>query len=265
MKSASGKVLAIIAGSGLTSLPDLKITQVDENISTPYGEPSGPLTHGILYQREILFLVRHGVGHTIPPHRVNYRANLWALKVAGANRILAVNAVGGIHADLGPGRIVIPEQIIDYTFDREHTYCDGNPGMMPTPDEQNNEEIHVTHVDFTYPYCMTLRARLLAASAAAGIDIYFGGTYGATQGPRLESKAEIDRMERDGCHMVGMTGMPEAGLAKELGLCYACCAVVSNWAAGRADTDISTVQMERVLRTAMDKVRVLIEPLMLGL
>lgn len=253
LKPTSNKALAIIGGSGFTSLPDLEITHVADGVNTPYGEPSSLLTYGRLYGQEVIFLVRHGTAHTIPPHRVNYRANLWALSEGGAAQILAINAVGGIHVDLSPGRIAIPDQIIDYTFDRAHTYFDGGSG---------NDKIQVTHIDFTYPYCMTLRARLLAASASAGVDIYFGGTYGATQGPRLESKAEIDRMERDGCHMVGMTGMPEAALARELGLCYASCAIVANWAAGRGDASIiEMAEIERTLNTAMVQVQRLLKPL----
>ncbi|CAK0738068.1 S-methyl-5'-thioinosine phosphorylase [Gammaproteobacteria bacterium] len=268
MQSTPDKTLAIIGGSGLTSLPGLEITDVEEKVSTPYGEPSGPLTHGRLHDHEIIFLPRHGVEHLLPPHRVNYRANLWALKEAGIHRILAVNAVGGIHPELSPGRIAIPDQIIDYTFDRAHTYFDGGPDLVSSPTRAFSEKavIQVTHVDFTDPYCMALRARLLAAAALAEVNVYFGGTYGATQGPRLESRAEIDRMERDGCHMVGMTGMPEAALARELGLCYACCAVVANWAAGRGvEAVIEIATIERVLHSAMDQVRAVMEPLIRGL
>ena len=250
--------LAIIGGSGFDALPGLEIERVDEAVVTPYGTPSGPLTRGRMYHKPVIFLARHGVGHTLPPHRVNYRANLWALKTLGVTHILAINAVGGIHPDLGPGRIAIPDQIIDYTSDRVHTYFDDS-----AVGQRVEGNIQVTHVDFTEPYCRMLRERLLAAATVAGIAAYDGGTYGATQGPRLETRAEINRMERDGCQMVGMTGMPEAALARELGLCYACCAVVANWAAGRGDAPIAMLEIEHVLRTAMHQVRALLEPLLL--
>lgn len=249
--------LAIIGGSGLDSLPELEIIAMRENLSTPYGTPSAPLIQGRLYGHELFFLARHGVGHSIPPHRINYRANLWALHSLGINRVLAINSVGGIHSDLGPGRIAIPEQIIDYTWGRAPSYFEGDAAP-------NGADSKVTHIDFTEPYCMTLRARLLAAAALAGVDIHFGGTYAAMQGPRLETKAEIDRLERDGCDMVGMTGMPEAALARELGLCYACCAVVANRAAGRGgELDFSA--MERVLQQSLGQVRALLKALLLGL
>ncbi len=253
--------LAIIGGSGLASLPGMEVVGVEKGLHTPYGDPSGPLIRGRLHDKEILFLARHGTGHTIPPHRVNYRANLWALKELGAHRVLAVNAVGGIHPDLGPGRIAIPEQIIDYTYGRAHTYFEGI--LEGESIVQGLGEIQVKHVDFTEPYCAALRARLLFAAGMSGLDAYFGGTYGATQGPRLESKAEIDRLERDGCQMVGMTGMPEAGLAQELGLCYACYAVVANWAAGRGGgAPIELTDIERVLQDAMREVHALVEALL---
>ncbi len=243
----SHDLLAIIGGTGLTSLRGLAITR-REVVRTPYGEPSGPLTHGQLAGHDVVFIARHGYGHTIPPHRVNYRANLWALKEAGVSRIMAVNAVGGIAPGFGPGCLAIPDQLIDYTWGRAHTYFED--GLT-----------QVTHVDFTYPYCETLRQQLLAAAAAAGVTVAPLGTYGATQGPRLESAAEIDRLERDGCHLVGMTGMPEAALARELSLCYACCAVVANWGAGRGEGLIEMADIERVLRTGMEEVRRIAEQL----
>lgn len=237
--------LAIIGGTGLTSLKGLEITR-REVVHTPYGETSGPLTHGLLCGKEVVFLARHGYGHTIPPHKINYRANLWALNRTGVKRIIAVAAVGGIRADMSPGMLAIPDQIIDYTWSRKHTFFeDGLAG--------------VTHVDFTHPYCAELRELLIQGCQAAALPAASEGVYGATQGPRLESTAEINRMERDGCTLVGMTGMPEAALARELDLCYATCAVVVNWAAGRGVGVISMSEIEEVLKISMDKVRRLLE------
>lgn len=239
--------LGIIGGTGLTELAGLEVLR-REMVATPYGAPSGPLTFGRLHGREIVFLARHGYDHTIPPHRVNYRANLFALRAIGVSRVLAVAAVGGIHPELGPGRLAFPHQIIDYTWGRAHTLFD-EPGAP------------VTHVDFTAPYTEELRQRLIAAAAAGRIDAAANGVYGAAQGPRLETAAEIDRMERDGCTMVGMTGMPEAGLARELDLAYACCAVVANRAAGRGGVDIHA-EIEQHLRTGMARVKHLLEQLL---
>ncbi len=232
--------LAIIGGTGLTRLSGLEIAR-REVVQTPYGEPSGPLTHGVLFGREVVFLARHGYGHTIPPHQVNYRANLWALKRTGITRLLAVAAVGGITPDYAPAGLAFPDQIIDYTWSRAHTYFEG-------------DLTHVTHVDFTQPYCEELRALLIQAAKDAGIEACPRGTYGATQGPRLETAAEIDRLERDGCDMVGMTGMPEAALARELELCYATCAVVANRAAGRGTAQITMRDIETHLTEGMAKV-----------
>lgn len=237
--------LAIIGGTGLTSLKTLEITR-REVVHTPYGEPSGPLTRGVLGGKEVIFLARHGYGHTIPPHKVNYRANLWALKQIGVKKVVAVAAVGGIRTDMAPGSIVIPDQIVDYTWSRYHTYFE-------------NDLTHVMHIDFTEPYCEELRAILLKACHNAGLPVIENGTYGATQGPRLETTAEINRLERDGCHMVGMTGMPEAALAREAELCYAACAVVANWAAGRGDGGISMEEIELHLKAGMEKVRTLLQ------
>lgn len=217
-------------------------------IRTPYGEPSGPLTFGRIKDHEVVFLARHGYGHTIPPHVVNYRANLWALHSLSLTRVISVASVGGIRSDLAPGSIVIPHQIIDYTHGRKHTYYD-------TTDRP------VTHIDFTEPYCPLTRERLLQAADRARQAIIDGGVYGATQGPRLETASEIDRLERDGVDMVGMTGMPEAALAKELHLCYATIAVVANHAAGRATSAraIHLKDAHAVLEKAMVGVRSMLE------
>ena len=245
--------LAIIGGTGLTALEGLEIIR-EEAAETPFGAPSCPLVHGLLHEREIVFLARHGRSHTIPPHRINYRANIWALKASAAPRVVAIAAVGGITHEAMPGRLVIPDQIIDYTWGRPHTFFEDSPTV-------------VTHIDFTWPYDQTLRRQLNDAATAAGLDICRHGTYGATQGPRLESAAEIDRMARDGCTIVGMTGMPEAALARELGLAYACCAVVANWAAGRSATDevIEMAEIERTLAQGMTDVRKLLQHLIAGL
>lgn len=239
--------LAIIGGTGLTRLEELEILR-REMVTTPFGEPSAPLTHGRLFGREVVFLPRHGLAHNIPPHRVNYRANIWALQHAGAPRVLAVASVGGIRGDLEPGKIGFPDQLIDYTWGRPHTFF-----------ERDLE--HVTHIDFTQPYDPAFRQLLVEAAREADLDAVEGGTYGAAQGPRLETAAEITRMEGDGCDMVGMTGMPEAALARELALPYACCAVVANWAAGRSPEDIHA-QIDLHLKAGMQRVRRLLETLL---
>ncbi|MDW8468832.1 MAG: S-methyl-5'-thioinosine phosphorylase [Burkholderiales bacterium] len=240
-------MLAIIGGSGLSRLATLE-GERRQAVRTPYGEPSGPLTFGRIRGRDVVFLARHGYGHTIAPHRVNYRANIWALKEQGVEGVISVASVGGIRAEFGPGTLVIPHQIIDYTWGRRSTFFDG-PGDP------------VVHIDFTEPYAPALRARLLAAARACGEPVHDGGVYAATQGPRLETAAEIDRLERDGADIVGMTGMPEAALAREAGLAYAAIAVVANHAAGRGTSarGIALEAIERVLEAAMARVRRIIE------
>ncbi|GAB4126970.1 MAG: S-methyl-5'-thioinosine phosphorylase [Sideroxydans sp.] len=240
-------MLAIIGGTGLNQLANLKITH-RQVMRTPYGEPSAPITFGIIGEHEVMFIARHGYGHTIPPHLVNYRANLWALRDQGARRVLAVASVGGIRADLVPGTLVIPHQILDYTHGRAHTFFDGR-------------EQSVTHIDFTQPYDAGLRIALLEAARHAGESCLDGGVYAAVQGPRLETAAEIDRYERDGADMVGMTGMPEAALARELGLAYAAIAVVVNYAAGRGDSrhGIALDRIGEVAQSAMQRVRHILE------
>ena len=237
--------VAIIGGTGLTSLQGLEITS-REIVQTPYGEPSGILVRGNYGGHEVLFLPRHGPGHTIPPHRVNYRANIWALKEVGVTNVIAVNAVGGIRLDMEPGTLVIPDQIIDYTWGRTNTYF-----------EESLKQ--VVHVDFTEPYCASLRLQLVDAATQAGLEVLDGGTYGATQGPRLETTAEIDRLERDGCDLVGMTGMPEAVLARELELCYASISLVVNRAAGRGEGEITMKEIEQNLKNGIKDVRKLLE------
>jgi len=213
--------LAVIGGSGLYKFPGLEnVTR--HTVDTPYGAASGDVVIGDFAGRRVAFLARHGESHTLPPHRVNYRANLWALDSLGARRVIGVNAVGGIRGDMGPRVIVVPDQLIDYTHGRFTSFCDVDGA-------------EVKHIDFSEPYTESLRQRLLAAAREADIGVIGSGCYGATQGPRLETRAEIARMKRDGCDLVGMTGMPEASLARELELEYACLALVANFAAGCGD------------------------------
>ncbi len=240
-------MLAIIGGSGLTTLANLSVSRKVIAI-TQWGDPSSPITYGEIGGESAMFLARHGPGHTIPPHKINYRANLQALKDAGATQILAVAAVGGIAANCAPGVLVVPDQIIDYTSGRAATFFDGH-------------DKNVVHVDFTHPYSRTLRANMVAAARAAGVSIVDHGVYGATNGPRLETIVEIDMMERDGCSIVGMTGMPEAVLARELDLPYCALAVVANSAAGRGDSaeSISLEVIRATLDESMERVRSVIE------
>jgi 5'-methylthioadenosine phosphorylase len=216
-------------------------------VRTPYGEPSGPLTYGRIGKTEIVFLARHGYGHTLAPHEINYRANLWALHSKGVKQVLAVCTVGGIAPELGAGTLAVPDQIIDYTWGRASTFFEGS-------------EQPVTHIDFTFPYDEAMRATVIAAAKDAGVPVHPTGTYASTQGPRLETKAEIDRLERDGATMVGMTGMPEAALARELHLAYAALAVVVNPAAGRGASAqaVSMEQIGRVIDASMEKVRLIV-------
>lgn len=214
----SAIALAVIGGTGVYKLADLQDVDTRE-VDTRFGKPSGPIRIGTLLGQRVAFLARHGEGHSVPPHLINYRANLAALKDIGATRVLALNTVGGIGDDFGPRVLACPDQLIDYTWGRISTICE-------EPDSD------VVHVDFGDPYTTLLRHKIIAAARVTGASLVGHGCYGATQGPRLETKAEIARLRRDGCDLVGMTGMPEAALAREMGLDYACLAIVANWAAG---------------------------------
>jgi 5'-methylthioadenosine phosphorylase len=243
-------MFAIIGGSGLVKLSALEAPR-RRVMRTPYGEPSGALTFCGLAGSELVFLARHGYGHTIAPHEINYRANIWALKELDVEGIFALASVGGIREDLGPGTLVVPDQIIDYTHSRKSTFFEGSG----TP---------VTHVDFTQPYSGKLRARLLEAARKVGEAVVDGAVYGCTQGPRLETAAEINRLQHDGADLVGMTGMPEAALARELEVEYACLAVVVNHAAGKGTSRqrIELGELEEVLgETMVRAVRILEESL----
>lgn len=230
--------LAVIGGTGVYALAELDDVQ-SHLPQTRYGFPSGPVRVGTLAGKRVAFLARHGEAHGVPPHRINYRANLLALQMAGAQRVLALNTVGGIGAACAPRALVCPDQLIDYTWGRSSTLWDGQM--------QDEPRSAALHVDFGEPYTRTLRAQVIAAGQRAGVAVVDGGCYGATQGPRLETKAEIVRMRTDGCDLVGMTGMPEAALARELGLDYACLGIVANWAAGIGPHPEQVITLDDVL------------------
>jgi 5'-methylthioadenosine phosphorylase len=242
-------MFAIIGGSGLSRIASLEVAR-RKVVRTPYGEPSAALTFGRVRGKDLVFLARHGYGHTIAPHEVNYRANLWALREENVSAVISVASVGGIRDDAAPGALLVPDQIIDYTWGRPSTFFEG-------------VDAAVTHIDFTEPYTQALRLRILEAARVCGETLIDGGTYAATQGPRLESAAEINRLERDGADIVGMTGMPEAALARELGLDYAAIAVSANFAAGRGESAhaVPLERIEAVLAEAMGRVRRIIEQL----
>ncbi len=232
-------MLAIIGGTGLNQLEGQVIHET-KWFSTAYGDPSAAVQFGELSGQPIVFMARHGEPHKIAPHLINYRANIDALRQAGVTKIVAVNAVGGIAADFHPADIAVPDQIIDYTYGREHTFFDGD---------------ELEHVDFSFPYTSSLRKELVAAANSAGIEVISDGVYGATQGPRLETAAEIKRCKNDGCTMVGMTGMPEAVLAREAKLDYACLAISVNWAAGLTEHVITMEEIELAIDQGMGKVK----------
>lgn len=238
---------AVLGGSGLSQLPDFEV--VSRKVQrTPYGEPSGALTIGLLAGHEIAFLARHGYGHTIAPHQINYRANLWALSKLNIDGILSVASVGGIRPDLLPGQLLVPDQILDYTHGREATFFEGD-----------NQAVQ--HIDFTWPYDQALRASLCLAAEAIGEQVVQGGCYACTQGPRLETAAEIKRLARDGADIVGMTGMPEAALARELEIPYVHLALVVNQAAGVGESaqEISHAQISKTVNEGMGRVMSIIK------
>ncbi|WP_432720412.1 S-methyl-5'-thioinosine phosphorylase [Jeongeupia wiesaeckerbachi] len=240
-------MLAILGGAGATWLSGLEVSR-RLVVRTPYGEPSGPLVFGVLGEQPVVFLARHGYGHTIPPHRINYRANIWALAEQGVTGIVALASVGGIKPQLRPGALVLPDQLIDYTWGRQHTFFDGGDQA-------------VTHVDFTEPYDELLCKALLQAAKRGRIALINGGVYACTQGPRLETAAEVRRVQRDGADMVGMTAMPEAALARECGVPYAMLAVVANRAAGLAESvdSVNRVDAAQVLALGMASAEMLLK------
>ena len=236
--------IAIIGGTGLTSFPGLKIIR-KEVVRTPFGTPSGPITFGDYCGRKIIFLPRHGSRHTIPPQMINYRANMWALRDKQVKNVVAIAAVGGINPKIHPARIVIPDQIIDYTYGRKQTFFETDLSQ-------------VRHIDFSRPYDHELRVKLVKAAEGAELNVFAGGVYGVTQGPRLETAAEINKLEKDGCDVVGMTGMPEAALARELEMAYAHCAISVNRAAGRSEELITLDSIRACTQQGTEKVRALL-------
>lgn len=232
--------VAVIGGTGMNQWPGFEVRESRVPV-TPFGPPSAPLLFGRAYGIEAVFLARHGEGHKLAPHAINYRANLWALHEAGVKTVVAISAVGGIAATLPPAALAVPHDLIDYTWGRAHSYCDG-------------VERPLAHVEFTEPYSPRVREALLRAADQAGVTLMRTGVMGVAQGPRLESAAEIRRLQRDGCDMVGMTGMPEAGLARELGIDYASLALSVNWAAGLGQGDIHG-EIARFIAEGMEKVR----------
>lgn len=241
------KAIGLIGGSGFYSF-DSAVKEI--LLETPFSEKPVALYQSESESLPVFFLPRHGVEHAIPPHQVNYRANLWALKEVGVDIILAANVVGGISESMAPGVLAIPDQIIDYTWGRDHTFfdtflADGSEGVS----------VAESHVDFSWPYDQELRALLKETAESLGLKTLSGGTYGATQGPRLESAAEITRMKQDGCSLVGMTGMPEAALARELGIRYASLCLVVNWAAGLTSEEIAFAEIAKTLDHGVEEIR----------
>ena len=239
--------LGVIGGTGIHELAGLAGT-ASHSPDTPFGAPSAPLQEGLFGDCRVFFLQRHGSPAVVPPHLVNYRANLWALKSLGVTDVVAINAVGGIASSMQPGVLVIPDQVIDYTWGRAHTFDDGSDGQL-------------RHIDFTEPYHRELRLALAAAADSAAISCQTSAVHGVTQGPRLETAAEIRRLAADGCDVVGMTGMPEAALARELELAYASVCMVVNPAAGLGDEPISLAVMGEILQREAGVVGLLLRTL----
>ena len=263
MKRAAGNrsediAFAVIGGSGFSHFPELE-TANTVNLETPFGVVVA-VTVGELAGKKIAFLPRHGPGHALPPHRINYRANVWALKYLGINRVIAINAVGGIRSDMHPGGLVVPDQIIDYTYAREQTFFDGAAPEVVSDNNSNlvfskDSRSTVRHIDFTHPYDLSWRAELINHLRDIDVPFIDSAVYACTQGPRLESAAEVARLQRDGADIVGMTGMPEAALARELEIAYASLGVVVNWAAGISEDLITMDAIMLVMDTAMANVK----------
>ncbi len=237
------KGIGIIAGSGIQELGCDSIVATRE-IKTPYGDPSDYYRICNISGTDVVFLPRHGIPHHIPPHKINYRANLWGFKELGIRELISINAVGGISPYLRPGDIVLPDQIIDMTWGRESTFFD-------------REE--VVHIDFTEPFCSSLRELLHCSAEKAGIPLKRSGTYVCTNGPRLESGAEIRFFANIGADIVGMTVMPEASLARELEICFASLSVITNYAAGISKNRLTTGEVVETMKASLERIKILIK------
>lgn len=232
----------IIAGSGFYDIEGVKVLE-ERTIATPYGQSSDVYRICELSGKMFIFIARHGSPHRIPPHKVNYRANIWGLRELGVERILSVNAVGGINRLMHPGDIVIADQVIDMTHGRESTFYDA---------------AEVVHIDFTMPYCPDLREALFEAGRRNNIPLKESATYLSSNGPRLESKAEIRFYSQIGGDIIGMTGMPEASLARELEICFAKVCVVTNYAAGISEDKLTVTEVIDTMKASTRKVKTLL-------
>lgn len=244
--------IGLIGSAGLMNYANLEVLQPEAK-KTPYGDPSSLLTHGLLQGKEVVLLQRNSDAGTIPPHRINYRANIWALHEAGVKHIFAFAPVNSIRTDLTPGSLVLPDQLIDYTYGRPHTFFDDNfDGTR--------------HIDFRFPYSELLRELVITTANDMDLSITDEATYGVCQGPRLATLAEVNRLERDGCDVIGMSGMPETILARELGIEYTSICFVTHKAAGRrASVTVAQDEIGNVLLNSLTGLRSLMEEVILKL
>ena len=247
--------IAIIGGSGLEDFAGLDKAQIITQ-ETPFGSHASGVKQGSLNDLECVFMPRHGKEHELPPHKVNYRANIYALRQLGVKSIIAINVVGGITQNMAPQTWVVPDQIIDYTYGREHTFFDGS--VIADPFLQGKA---VEHIDFSYPYSSECRTKLINVLQQKNVNFIEQGVYGCTQGPRLETAAEITRLAQDGCDIVGMTAMPEAALARELAMHYVSIGIVVNWAAGITNEVLEIDTIMKICRQEMNKLQHLLPDL----
>lgn len=243
--------IGIIGGSGLYDIKGLT-TKEKKKITTPYGKPSDEYRIGKIGDTEVIFLPRHGAHHSIPPHMINYRANIYGFKKLNVERIISVSAAGGIKKGLKPGDIVIADKIVDMTRNRKNTFYDGKEG-------RNRLVPRVVHIDFTEPYCPEMRKILLKAGKSVRVPLKNSGTYVAVEGPRLETASEIKAFGILGADVVGMTGMPEAALARELEICYSAIVLVANFAAGIKKKKLTVAEVMEAMKASMEKIKSLLK------